>query len=169
MENDWTREIEALRVRVKEAQLAHAERDCIHGSLKRSCEVCELQERVKELEAERDGYRNGQEQLQAMLDSAYESNNKHGAARKEYLARIQDLEAELESHAWEISPAMAMTKIDRLNDKVEQLKARDKEFYVLEAMHKDQIAKYNVVLRAYVSQILQLEARNRDLEARAGE
>lgn len=39
-------------------------------------------------------------------------------------ARIAELEAELESHAWEISPAMAQAKIDELNAKIERLEAQ---------------------------------------------
>jgi hypothetical protein len=39
-------------------------------------------------------------------------------------AHIAELEAELESHAWEISPAMAQAKIDELNAKIERLEAK---------------------------------------------
>lgn len=38
-------------------------------------------------------------------------------------AKIQKLEHELESHAWEISPAMAQAKIDELNAKLEAAKS----------------------------------------------
>ena len=37
--------------------------------------------------------------------------------------RVRELKAELESHAWEISPAMAQAKIDELNADNERLKA----------------------------------------------
>ena len=38
-------------------------------------------------------------------------------------AENKRLEEELESHAWEISPAMAQAKIDHLNARVEELEA----------------------------------------------
>jgi predicted nuclease with TOPRIM domain len=57
-------------------------------------EIDRLQEKVKELEAERDGYRNGQMQLQDTLSTVMDSNAKWAAENKRLCKRIAELEAE---------------------------------------------------------------------------
>jgi hypothetical protein len=52
--------------------------------------------------------------------------DKHLRKLNAALARVAELEGELESHAWEISPAMAQAKIDQLNARVEELEDREK-------------------------------------------
>ena len=46
---------------------------------------------------------------------------------EELEAENKRLEEELESHAWEISPAMAQAKIDHLNKRVGELEAERDE------------------------------------------
>jgi chromosome segregation ATPase len=47
-------------------------------------------------------------------------------------AKVEALEQELESHAWEISPAMAQAKLDELNAKIEALKQENARLNTIE-------------------------------------
>ena len=52
---------------------------------------------AKEIEEERDGYRNGQQQVQAMLESTMDSNSKWAAENKALQAELAEAQKEL---AW---------------------------------------------------------------------
>jgi cell division protein FtsB len=58
-------------------------------------EIDRLRARVEELVAERDGYRNGQMQLQDTLSTVMDSNAKWAAENKRLCKRIADLESDM--------------------------------------------------------------------------
>jgi DNA repair exonuclease SbcCD ATPase subunit len=87
----------------KRKEASHMSLECEHGQLARSCNICEyereiaeLRARVAELEAERDGYRNGQQQLQNTLSTVMDSNAKWANDYKELKAENQRLREALE-------------------------------------------------------------------------
>lgn len=98
--NELYTEIDRLRLRVKELE---EENRYLRAGCQDETHQCPivgtnntLIERIAELEAERDGYRNGQMQLQDTLSTVMDSNAKWAAENKRLCKRI----AELEADAW---------------------------------------------------------------------
>jgi predicted nucleic acid-binding Zn-ribbon protein len=100
-------EIDRLRARVKEQDevydalsvsfdaLRKKYHDLAHDFFHKNAALVAANHRVRELEAERDGYRNGQMQLQDTLSTVMDSNAKWAAENKRLRKRIAELEAEM--------------------------------------------------------------------------
>ena len=87
--------------------------------------LCDYAER---LEREVERLTKELEQTMQFGGYTYFSKQRNEAERRAFAlaARVQQLTDELESHAWEVTPAMAQARIDQLNAEVERLRA-DKE------------------------------------------
>jgi chromosome segregation ATPase len=73
---------------------------------------------VKSLESERDGLREEVKELKYRMEGESQLHGRIAKENEALRAEVEKLKEELESHAWEISPAMAQEKIDQLNAEV---------------------------------------------------
>ena len=109
MENGWTKRIEEL---TKSRDGWKREWRLLNDGLNMA------EDKIKELEAE------VAKLTAALKDKPDQSDLDAAVFRINHLeAENKRLEEELESHAWEISPAMAQAKIDHLNKRVGELGA----------------------------------------------
>jgi len=139
-------EIDRLRARVKELEAerdadheaALAERDAEIAALKGKYRLAladlvkdtvrkqELGIEIEHLKDEREGYRNGQQQVQAMLESTMDSNSKWAAENKALKAELADARLEIDKRdhwikARDTLLAEARREVERLRDALDTI------------------------------------------------